>query len=56
LEHYVLIERDRIQVDVLDRAEGGWLQRPPLENADAVLSLPAIDFDIAVSEIYRDVL
>jgi Uma2 family endonuclease len=56
LEHYVLIERDRIQVDVLDRAEGGWLQRVPLDNAEAVLSLPAIDFEIAVSEIYRDVL
>jgi Uma2 family endonuclease len=56
LQHYVLVERDRPYIDHYVRAADGWRGEVPLETLDAILKLPAIDFEMAVSEIYRDVL
>ena len=56
LRHYVLIERDFFAVDVHDRVEGGFFERPPLTLAQDVLRLPAIDFELPLAEIYRDVI
>ncbi len=56
LRHYVLIERDQASVDVFDRVEGGFFERPRLEEADDFLRLPAIGFELPLREIYRDVL
>jgi len=56
LRHYVLIERDVLAVDVHDRVEGGFFERPPLTLAQDVLRLPAIDFELPLAEIYRDVI
>lgn len=56
LQHYVLVERDQIAVDLFDRAEGGFLQHPRAALADEILKLPAIDFEIPIAEIYRDVI
>ena len=28
LQHYVLVERDHLAVDVIDRVEGGFFERP----------------------------
>ena len=56
LQHYVLVEKDQIAVDLFDRTEGGFLQHPRLASADGILKLPAIDFEIPVREIYREVL
>jgi Uma2 family endonuclease len=56
LKHYVLIERDVVAVDVFDREESGFHLRPRMESLTDVLRLPAIDFEIALSEVYRDVI
>ena len=55
LKHYVLVVRDRMAIDVIDRVEGGWFNRPRLETAADLLKLPAIDFEMSVAEVYRDV-
>ncbi|WP_363349155.1 Uma2 family endonuclease [Methylocystis echinoides] len=56
LRHYVLIERDQLAVDVFDRVEGGFFERPRLERAEDLLRLPAIGFELSLAEIYRDVI
>jgi Uma2 family endonuclease len=56
LRHYVLIERDQMAVDVFDRVEGGFFQRPRLSRAGEILRLPAIGFEMEVGEVYRDVI
>jgi Uma2 family endonuclease len=56
LQHYVLIERDEVDVEVFDRVQGGFLQRDPLLSLEARLRLPAIDFEISLAEVYRDVI
>jgi Uma2 family endonuclease len=56
LQHYVLVERDRPFIDHYIRTADGWRGEVPLETLDAVLKLPAIEFEMAVAEIYRDVI
>jgi Uma2 family endonuclease len=56
LRHYMLVERDQFAVDVFDRVEGGFLERPRLSGASEVARLPAIDFEMPLFEIYRDVI
>jgi Uma2 family endonuclease len=56
LQHYVLVERDILAVDIFDRVEAGFFLRPRLSSAQDVLRLPAIDFELPLSEIYRDVI
>ncbi len=56
LRHYVLIERDMLAVDVHDRIEGGFFERPRLTLAQDLLRLPAFDFELPLAEIYRDVI
>lgn len=56
LQHYVLVERDSIGVEVFDRVTGGWFSRPRLADASAELAMPAIDFSIPLADIYRDVI
>ncbi len=56
LRHYVLVERDEFAVDVFDRVEGGFFERPRMTGANDVLRLPAVDFEIGLAEIYRDVV
>jgi Uma2 family endonuclease len=56
LRHYVLIERDMLAVDVHDRLEDGFFERPRLTVAQDILRLPAIDFELPLAEIYRDLV
>lgn len=56
LRHYVLIERGYLAVDVIDRVEGGFFERPRLSKPDDRLKLPAVEFEMSLAEIYRDVL
>lgn len=57
LSHYVLVDRDRAAVDVLSRIdERLWTAAEPFRGLDASLMLPAIDVDMPLAEIYRDVL
>jgi hypothetical protein len=41
---------------VFERGDKGFLAKEPLSVLDAVLELPAIDFAMPLSAIYRDVL
>jgi hypothetical protein len=43
-----------MSVDLLDRVEGGFLQRPVLTREEDVLRLPAIELETALSDVYRD--
>ena len=56
LQHNVLIERDEVDVQVFDRVQGGFLQRDALTALADILRLPAIDFEMPLSEFYRDAI
>lgn len=56
LKHYVLVQRDRAYIDIFSRGGAEWNAYQALESLDATLRLPAIDFEMPVAEIYRDVL
>ncbi len=56
LQHFVLISRDEAFIDVYTRRDDGWHSAPPLMAMDALLRLPAIEFEMTVAEVYRDVL
>lgn len=56
LQHYVLIERDEVDVQVFDRVQGGFLQHDALTSLEDALRLPAIDFEMGLRDIYRDAL
>lgn len=54
--HYVLAARDRPYVEVFSRGEKGWSGYGAIEGLNQLLTLPAIDFEMALAEVYRDVL
>lgn len=57
LRHYVMIERDRPVVDVLDRAdERTWSTPRRVEGLNSTLELPAVDIVIPLGDIYHRVL
>ena len=55
LETFVLIERDRMLVDVYQRTAQGFVSAAPLVTPEAKLLLPSIGFEMTIAEIYRDV-
>lgn len=55
LRQYVLIERNRMWVDVFDRTASGWAVQT-FETPHDGLALSAVDFTLPLSEIYRDVI
>ena len=57
LQHYVMVERDRAVIDVLDRAEErSWRAPRRVEGLHSVLELPAIDISIPLRDLYHRVL
>ena len=52
IEHYVIIEQDRVALTVLSRAEAGW-QSEVVEGLRAVLNLPALGVEIPLERIYE---
>ena len=56
LEHYVLVERDRVAIEVFDPTGDAWALRRMIEGLAAELSLPAVNVSIPLQEIYEDVL
>jgi Uma2 family endonuclease len=56
LQHYVLVERDTVAVDVFDRDKDGFFERPRLTSLQDILRLPAVGFETPLAEIYRDVI
>mgnify|MGYP003393289497 CR=1 FL=1 len=55
LQTYVLIERDQVMIDVYERTPAGFVGNAPLQLATDILKLPAIEFEMPVTELYRDV-
>ena len=56
LQHYVVVERDSVAIDVFDKVDAGWLARPRLESLGDAVDLHAIGVTVAAREIYRDVI
>ena len=56
LQHFVLIARDEALIDVYSRREDGCHGAPPLTALYQMLRLPAIEFEMPLGEVYRDVL
>lgn len=57
LQHYVLVERDTVSIDLLTRSgDRSWIESATIEGLDQTVSLPAIGIDLPLSEIYRDVI
>ena len=55
LQTYVLVERDRMLIDVYERTGAGFVGAEPLQQPEQTLRLHAIDFTIPLAEVYRDV-
>lgn len=56
LHSYILVERDKVFLDVYRRREDGWHGDPPLDNLGNVLRLPEIEFELSLGDIYRGVV
>ena len=56
LRHYVLVDRDRPHVEIIDRGEEDWAGHRIADGLDARLALLSFGLDIPLSEIYADVL
>ena len=55
LRHYVLVARDRPHVEVYDRDGAVWTLRI-VDGLDGGLTLPALDLELPMREIYRGVI
>jgi Uma2 family endonuclease len=55
LQHYILVARDRMMIEQLDRAGEDWTNRV-LEKPDTVVALPALGVSLTPAQIYRRVL
>ena len=53
LKTYVIIERDRMFIDVYERNGSGFIAADPLTTAGDVLKLPAIEFQMSLAQVYR---
>jgi Uma2 family endonuclease len=57
LRHLVFVSRDRPAVTLNDRSgERAWSDPRPIYGLESVLPLPAINVDLPLAEIYRDVI
>lgn len=54
LQHYVVLEQDRMVVTVSGRDGNGWRTEPV--GADRLLKLPALNLAIPLAELYEGVL
>ena len=56
LRHYVMIERDTPHIETFDRLGETWNGLRIATELEAMLSLPDVDVEIPLAEIYADVL
>lgn len=56
LKQYVLVSRDRMLVEDYVRPEESWQGGAFRENPSDILRLPALNFEMTLAEIYRDVI
>ena len=52
----MLVARDKAHVEVFSRGDGEWSGFQVLEGLEARLKLAAIEFEMPLADIYRDVL
>ena len=55
LQHYVLVSQDQALIEVYTRQSNGHWDYLPLLGLEAILDLPAVDFSVPLSLIYRGV-
>lgn len=55
LKHYLLVSQDKAQVELYSRGEGGFWKIDRVTGLDSVLHLSAIDVELALAEVYRNV-
>ncbi len=56
LKTYVLVTRDKPIVEVFERSGNGFLTKEPLTGFGEMLQLPAINFEMPLADIYRDLI
>jgi Uma2 family endonuclease len=56
LATYVIVERDRMLVDVYERGNKGFDSAISLQDAHDRLKLPSIGFEMTLADIYRDII
>lgn len=55
LRHYVLVARDRAHVETFDREGAAWVLRI-VDGLDGTLTLAALDVELPLRDVYRDVI
>ena len=55
LQHYLIIDQDQIFVKLYTRQADGWLLKE-YRDLEATIPLKAIEINLPVSEIYRDIM
>lgn len=56
LKTYVLVTRDKSLVEVFERSGNGFLNKEPLTGLGEMLQLPAINSEMPLADIYRDLI
>ena len=56
VQDYILVSRHHLLVDHFVRTADGWQSEPQLSAASDILRITALDFEIPLSEIYRDAM
>lgn len=56
LASYAAVFRDHARVEHDLRGPNGWRPDAPLEQMDDMLTIPALDFEMSLADIYRDVI
>ena len=54
IEAYLIVEQERMRVDLFTRANGGWNMRS-FSAADEVIPLAALECELALADVYRGV-
>ena len=52
LQHYVMVSRDKVYVELFTRQNGNWRGYEAHESLDATFVLPVIDFKITLADVY----
>ncbi len=54
IEAYLIVEQDRLRVDLYTRADEGWNMRL-FTKSDEVISLPMLDCELPLAQVYRGI-
>ena len=54
IEAYLIVDQDRVHVDLYTRTEMGWLLRV-LTSPDDVIPLTMLNCELLLAQVYRDI-